>query len=270
MTCEMSNSFSWRRAAMMWDYYSPVLKMQLWLWPLIAFGLYALGLLTSLSPFPMISSFSMSGLSWLIGLAPLMLVRSNALIADTMLPARYDEKFVFFSIYFFFIVPLLVAATVAVLYGLSVACLGAERLVEYSTILSMRAKTVTLTYGLGYFSEILGVTATLFGVTAFTRNRALAGVGMNVGTGVALGIIGAILGIIMAFTTGFVDAMRDLDGRYPNGIDDATGQQISSVMTDIYTVPMVQMIVTITAVVTFIGSMIFGYLTYRALRERQL
>lgn len=254
---------------MMWTYYSPVLKMQLWLWPLIAFGLYALGLLTALSPLSMVSSFSVSGLSWLIGLSPLMLVRSKALVADTMLPARSDEKFMFFIIYFTLVVPLLVVATVGVLQSLAVAMIGADGVSEFTAVLNLRLKSFTLTHGLAYFSEILGVLATLFGVTAFTRNRALAGVGMNIGTGIVLGIIGGIFGIILAFTSGFIDGIKNIENQYPDEVVTST-QQLDALVTEMYNIPMLELIVIVTAVITFIGSLIFGCLTYRVLRNRQL
>lgn len=259
---------------MMWIYYAPVLRMQLWLWPLIAFGIYMLGLLTSLTPFPTISSFSISGLSLLIGFGPLILVRSNALIADTMLPARVDEKFVFFLIYFVFFLPLLVVFAVTVLHSLSCAALGSERLADLTAYLSMRVSAVTLTYGLGYFSEVLSVLATLHGVTAFTRNRALAGVGLNIGCGIALGIIGAILGIIAALSGAFADFFegfeQSLESATPADIDNMTASQFGSVMDGLYMLPAMRLILNITIAITAIGSIVLGWLTYRAMRRRQL
>lgn len=259
---------------MMWTYYAPVLRMQLWLWPLIAFGIYMLGLLTSLTPFPAISSFSISGLSLLIGFGPLILVRSNALIADTMLPARVDEKFLFFLIYFVFFLPLLVVFTVTVLHSLSCAALGPERLADLTAYLSMRVSAVTLTYGLGYFSEALSVLATLLGVTAFTRNRALAGVGLNIGCGIALGIIGAILGIIAALSGTFADFFegfeQGLESATPADIDNMSAMQMELMLDGIYASPFMRMILNITVTVSIIGSIILGWLTYRAMRRRQL
>lgn len=257
---------------MLWGYHAPTLKMQLWLWPLIAFGLYLLGLLTSLSPVSMISSMSISGMSWLIGLAPLMLVRSRALIADTMLPARADEKFLFYAIYFGLAVPLLVAVTVALLHSVSLAIFGPDKMAEFSAVLSIRLGTISSTYGLGYFSELMGVSATLFGVVAFTRNRALAGVGMNIGAGLALGIIGAIMGIITAFTSGFMDGIRGLEAKNPaiaNG-EILTGRELETMMNDMMDTSFMSGLVTVTAIITTIGTLIFGYLIYRAIRNRQL
>lgn len=262
----LNDSFSWRRVAMVWSYYSPVLRMQLWLWPLIAAGIYLMGMLTALSPVSMVSSFAVSGLSMLISFGPLMLVRSNALVCETMLPARADEKYAFYLLYFLIVVPSITLLTVGALHVVSTMVFGAERLHDYTYMLLQRGLVIKYTYGIGIFGEVIGIVACLFGVTAFTRNRALAGVGFVIGSGIVIGIIGGIMGIILAFVSGFSDGFMHEAGR----IAEQDPYNTEAIMCELYESPIMRLITIVISSVAAMGSFVLGYLVLRSLRHRQL
>ena len=262
---QRNDSFSWRRVAMVWTYYSPVLGMQLWLWPLIAAGIYLMGMLTALSPVSLVSSFAISGLSMLISFGPLMLIRNNAIVSETMLPVRADEKFVFYLLYFLIVVPVLTILTVGALHLVATMIFGAERLHDYTVLLTQRSLMVEYTYGIGIFGEAIGVMACLFGVTAFTRNRALAGVGFVIGSGIAIGMIGAIMGIIMAFVSGFADGFLHI-GEIAERDPGNTGV----IMDEMYKLPIMRLMMIVVSSVAALGSFLLAYLMFRRLRNRQV
>lgn len=239
--------------------------MQLWLWPLIAAGIYLMGVLTALSPVSMVSSFAVSGLSMLISFGPLMLVRSNALVCETMLPARADEKFTFYLVYFLIVVPALTMLTVCALHIAASMTFGAERLNEYTHMLTQRSVMVGYTYGLSIFGEVIGIVACLFGVTAFTRNRSLAGVGFVIGAGIVIGMLGAILGIILAFVSGFTDGFLQNVGE----IAESDPHNTEAIMTEVYKLPIMKLMMIVISSVTAIGSFLLGYMVLRRIRNRQ-
>lgn len=250
---------------MVWSYYSPALNMQLWLWPLIAAGIYLLGMLTAISPVSPVSSFAVSGIYMLIGFGPLMMVRCSSLVTETMMPARADEKFVFYLIYFLLVVPAITLLAVGVLHALSVMLLGAERLHEYTYVLMQRFQMLRYTYGAGAFGDVIGIIACIYGVTAFTRNRALAGVGLSIGSGVAIGIVSGIFGIIYGFATGFADGFSEVDKL---SMLDSSDTEV--VMNAVYEMPFMRVLTIFVSCVALIGSVVFGYLLLRSINRRQL
>lgn len=260
----LNDSFSWRRVAMVWSYYSPVLRMQLWLWPLIAAGIYLMGVLTAVSPVSMVSSFAVSGLSMLISFGPLMLVRSNALVCETMLPARADEKYAFYLIYFLIVVPAITLLTVGALHVVSTMVFGAERLHDYTYMLTQRSLMIKYTYGIGAFGEIIGIVACLFGVTAFTRNRALAGVGFVIGSGIVIGMMGAVMGIILGFISGFTDGFLEI-----GEVAQRDPGNTEAIMNELYELPLMRLITIVISSFAAVGSFVLGYLVLRSIRHRQ-
>lgn len=258
-------SFSWRRVATVWTYYSPVLKMQLWLWPLVAAGIYLMGLFMALSPFPAESSFAVSDLLMLISFGPLMLARSNALVCETMLPVRADEKFVFFLLYFLIVVPVLTMLTAGALHLAATMILGVERLQDYTAFLTQRSQMIGYTYGIGVFSDVIGIVACLLGVTAFTRNRTLAGVGFVIGSGIVVGIISSIFGIIMAFTSGIFDGFLQF-----GEIVESNSGNTQAMVEEMYELPVMRLMMIVISSITAIVSILLGYLLLRRIRNRQI
>lgn len=258
-------SFSWHRVASVWTYYSPVLKMQLWLWPLVAAGIYLMGLFMALSPFPAGSSFAVSGLSMLISFGPLILAGSNALVCETMLPVRADEKFVFYLLYFLIVVPVLTMLTVGALHLVATMILGVESLQGYSGLLNRLGLVFEYTYGIGIFGDVIGIMACLFGVTAFTRNRALAGVGFFIGSGIVTGIIGGIMSIIMAFMSGLFDGFLQL-----GGIAAGNSGNAQVMVEQMYELPVMRLMMIVILSINAVVSILLGYLLLRRIRNRQV
>lgn len=259
MTTTQSDAFSWSRAARLWHYYSPALKPQLWLWPLIALVIYTMGLLSTISPIND-EVFATSFLSWLMAFGPLMLLRNNSLELNATLPAKVSEKYVFLLVYFVIIVPALVALTTAIAHSLAIAILGADRLETYTHALTFALKASKITWGVSLLAGMLSPLLCLYGVVAFKRNRALAAIGVLFGVSMALGMLGGIISVVIGFVNGVFDGWNQ---------NPPTPEVLESA--DLMTaVPFVRLIMWMTTALTALTDALMLWLTYRALRRRQL
>ena len=121
------------------------------------------------------------------------------------------------------------------------------------------------TYGIGVFSDVIGIVACLFGVTAFTRNRTLAGVGFVIGSGIVVGIISSIFGIIMVFTSGFLDGFLQF-----GEIVEGNSGNTQAMVEEMYELPVMRLMMIVISSITAIVSILLGYLLLRRIRNRQI
>lgn len=271
ITLPTNNHFSFTRVWMCARYYSPQLRLQLWLWPAVCAAMLALA--TALMYIDLIG-LALTVASWtgfLITLAPLMLLRSRAAEVDTMLPVKVSERVTFLLLYFIIALPALVNLTALLMVWISKLFLDStqvdllfrgigvwETLPDLSgTVL---AKTIAMSIGTSWMS-LMGC---LLGVVAFKNHRAIKAIGLSIGTPFLLGLITGIASVFVIIDEVSVNGTENIDSMAE------AAQQSSGLMTQLMTMSPMATIMTVMIfsawIITFAE---LFWMVYR-LKRRQL
>lgn len=270
-TLTSTDRFSFTRVWMCARYYSPQLRLQLWLWPAVCAAIFALAIPLMRIDLADLALTAVSWTSFLITLAPLMLLHSRAAEVDTMLPVKVSERITFLLLYFIIVIPVLIDLTALVMFGVSKLCLddvqvkllqsgfgGWIMMTELSgTVL---ARTLIMSVG----TTLMALIGCLLGVVAFKNHRAIKAIGLSIGTPFLLGLITGIASVFV-----IVDDVIANGSRGYESIAEAA-EQSGDVMTQLMSIPpmtSIMTIITITAwIITFAE---LFWMAYR-LKHRQL
>lgn len=198
---QLTDNFSWRRVWMLWRLYSPYLKRHLWAFPLVAFFLSALTVLSvTLNPDITTVAYNFTvGVSIMYYFAPVALARRDYRAVSDSLPVLTSEKMVFLAIYFLLVTMILTTGVQTLVFWLSSKTIPTF-CHQMQDIFSMAMQIYPSKPAL-FLSNIIGMalpSMTLMGVVIAKRNRILMGVLWCLGSYLAICIIAGILGGVMA------------------------------------------------------------------------
>lgn len=210
----LTNRFSWQRVWMCWEYYRPQLQLQLWLWPLITVGLFVAAILLSLVHLDGVAASLISLSSMLITFAPLMLLRSKAMVVDTLLPVKVSERVMFLILYFLIVIPVEINLVANIMVQVSEWVIGPKR--TYDICLTgwvmifknLSALDIFRYFMMQYGSLIMEIMGALVGVVACKRHRAIKAIVLSVGSGFVLGMISGFVGMAVVLSNMSIDEVN--------------------------------------------------------------
>lgn len=207
---DRGNRFSWRRVAELAAYNSPIVGHQM----LIYLGISAICAVLTLLPLPGGVQFGIFTMIWtilplLFYLTPVALAKNgDSRIIDRMIPARPDEKFVFYLLY------TLVAAPLAIYTLPTLACWLYTLIpdIQHEVMLNLmdiKSNIPSIIRGINFFSGTAIVLTCLYVVLHARSGRVVKGIVSVFAAMFATGIIGAVYGISAAFREGFLDGLAN-------------------------------------------------------------
>lgn len=205
---DRGNRFSWCRVAELAAYNAPIVGHQM----LIYLGISAICAVLTLLPLPGGVQFGIFTMIWtllqlLFYLTPLALAKNgDSRIIDRMIPARPDEKFVFYLLY------TLVAAPLAIYMLPTLACRLYTLIptIQHETMLELmnpKFNVPTVIIGINFLSGTAIVLTCLYVVLHARSGRIVKGIVSVFAAMFATGLIGAIYGLSAIFRQGFLDGM---------------------------------------------------------------
>lgn len=252
-----SDSFSLRRLGMFAQYYKPLIGRQLIIYCLISVVFFVL----SLMPFPSYAQAGIFTLVWtalgfMYQLAPIVLAKSgDSRVIERLIPATACEKFCFYFIYFFIVVPVVVYTLPEIslyLYGI----IPSIHTQDMDYLVYVHNSNPAMIVIMNSFSTAAGAATCLLVVLKARRNRVIMGIVSVFVVMVSVGIFGAIWGAAQMFRLGYEQAK--------NGIHLSEQEQIDSILSILNANPAVTG--TMTAIFAIYVFVVL-WLTYSALRN---
>ena len=207
-TSSAAPGFSWNRVKAVAEYYYPMLRAQMIIYPIVAFALYIVATAaTHITWTDLFWAAPATVISFMVYLAPVVLTRRDSRMVDMLLPATALEKLIVLGGYFFIIVPLLTYGVYYLIGGLF------DMLLPITTVIE---KLRMVRHNMGVTAFIYHTTEAVPAVTAFwtllvvKRSRTLKVVLASVLSMMAMGIVGMVWGMFVAFTSGFFDGLDEI------------------------------------------------------------
>jgi hypothetical protein len=261
MEATINNNFSWARFKLLARYYSPALRLQMILYPIIAL---IIGILTYIS-MKSETGIIFGGLigtilSFMIYLSPLALTRRTSPVVEAMLPVTWKEKAVLLLGYFLIIIPILIYIPSTIGEWITSQLIAPNELQQ--TLKALSDSSTIGMYGLNYAPVVLTTSIALLVVISLTRNRAIMGLVWTIGTVVIMGMISSISSLAYIFYKKGLDGLAENAGSASHSIEENLAQ--SQDMVDFLT-PVVMTV----NVIELIGAFVVIYFIVRTIRRKQ-
>lgn len=260
-----TDNFSWQRVGMVADYYYPMLRRQIILYPAIS---AAIGIATFFmynSPVSTVFAGLLSLIiTFMLYFGPTIFTRRSDRAMETLLPATYTEKSTFILLYTFIGIPLLAQGPYYLCQYILTLFVPTNDFFMQMTDLSN--KVISKTFGLNFMQTLVPLATCLYVVMRVKNNRAILGMVWGIVSTVGISIIGAIYGVILAFRTdmfkGIADGIKADTATYQSGHE--LGEQIAEQMTD-YMLPFLYVM----GAMCLVYVVIMAWLTVRTIRKGQ-
>lgn len=254
--------FSWKRVEAIARFFYPMLRKQMVIYPIVSLVLYSLALGAAyLKWTDVLWTAPVSVIAFMFYLSPLVLTRRDSRMTVTMLPATALEKSLVLIGYFLVVIPLL---TYGVYYIVGLLC---EWLLPVEPVIG-RLLSMRQDYGgfqiIYQVSEAVPVVTCLWVVMIVKRNPAFKAVGYTLLSMFGLGIIGMIYGLIMAFTSGFVDSVKDVVEASTENMSPEQVQEVAKPFVD-----EMMPLISVMGVLSVIYVLFVVYMIYRTIKTRQ-
>ncbi|MDE6577206.1 MAG: hypothetical protein K2K58_03440, partial [Muribaculaceae bacterium] len=212
LTQQNSDSFSFRRVAEIFAYYSPTIRRQLLIYLAVSI-LFGILLLIPGSDNVRCGFFSLvwAILQWMWYLSPLSMAgKGKSGIVDRLLPVKASEKLTFFIIYFVVIIPL-VAFTLPICAELSIVDSLGPEMPHFKSLLNLQLHSSWIIKVINILGGITSSLVCLYVILRVRHNKMISGILASFAVQIVLGILGAIYaGYEMAaeaFKKGFEDGL---------------------------------------------------------------
>lgn len=204
--------FSFRRFALLWSFYRPILSRQL----IIYFGASLLFAILTLLPAKSAVQCTFFTVIWtalpyMYELAPIVLAKhGDSRVIERLLPASAAEKLTFFSIYFFLIIPLVTYLLPEIALFIYRA-LTAVHTDEMLTLVDIQLNNAPIIIVMNAFSTWTASVVCLYVVISRRRNQVLMGILSVFAVNILVGLVGAVYGAASAFVIGMHDGLTGAD-----------------------------------------------------------
>lgn len=212
-----SDSFSWRRCLAYGRMYSPLIKYQLILWPLVALAIFLLSFASGFISFGIIFIGLLGFLaSFMVYFGPMVFAFGPDLSVETILPVKWSEKAVFVIVYSLILLPLCVKLPIA--GGVLIAQSISPELVQTNSYIEVQRFSMS-TYGWwGMVQELIPAAVCLLAVVMYSRRRVLMATVWTFVSFFGMGIIGFVVGLLSVFRMGCNDGMEGVGRKSPDEI----------------------------------------------------
>lgn len=212
-----NDSFSWQRCLAYGRMYSPLIKYQLILWPLLALAIFLLSLGSGFLSFGIIFIGLLGFIaSFMVYFGPMVFAFGPDLSIETVLPVKWSEKAVFVVIYSLIVLPLCVKIPMS--GGILIAKLISPELVHTNSYMEMQSLAFSNTGYWGLAQELLPAAVCLLSVIMYSRKRVLMSAVWTFVSLIGLGMVGFIVGLLSVFRMGYNDGMDGLQQKTPDEI----------------------------------------------------
>lgn len=265
----VNDRFSWKRVAGFAAYHTPVIRGQLALYFSVTI-LFSLLMLLKIGEVAQVCIFTimLTVLSYMFLFSPLAFVRAgDTRIIERMIPASSSEKFVFYMVYLFVMIPVSVFAFPELSLWLYTKIPDIQH-PDVLSLVSMRYqcfhdKSMALLFLVNVFTSASTVLTCFYVVMVAHTNRIIKAIISVFVIQIVAGLAGAVHGFISAFNEALEIGLSGVPLK-PLGLPQ---DQVMNIVHDIYG-QSAFVIVTVLIMAAFTIVMLF--LNYRALNKRNL
>jgi len=258
--------FSWARVKAVAEFYYPLLRPQIILYPLMALALYVVAAASTYVRWTDIFwAIPATVISFMFYLAPAVLTRHDARMVEMLLPATALEKILVLGVYFLIAVPLMTYGIYYVVGSLI------ELVCPFATVigrLSAMRHDMGVPTIIYQATEVIPAATCLWVVMAVKRNRMLKASIYTILSVFALGFIGMVCGVIMALKNGFIDGVKQLANDPSVQSGNLTPEQMNE-LTSPFVTDMLPLM-TCLGVISVIYLVFALWMTYRTIKKRQI
>lgn len=201
MTTTTSSGFSFHRLSMVARYYYPSLRLQLWLYPLIAISIgitqYAL---TYTEIGFLFSGLLSTVINFMVYFGPAVFARYSDRYLETMLPANALEKAAIIIPYCLIAIPLFTWGLNSGTINLLDTIFGKQNTIMVEIEESARQLYSSNLRIIAEVQEYVPIATCMFAVVALRHHRAIMGAVWSVVSLIVMAIIGAVYGIMTVMT----------------------------------------------------------------------
>lgn len=212
-----SDSFSWRRCLAYGRMYSPLIKYQLILWPLLALAIFLLSFASGFISFGIIFIGLLCFLaSFMVYFGPMVFAFGPDLSVETILPVKWSEKAVFVIVYSLILLPLCVKLPLS--GGVLIAGYISPELAQTNSYIELQHFSLSNYGWWGMVQELIPAAVCLLAVVMYSRRRVLMATVWTFVSLFGLGIIGFVVGLLSVFRMGYNDGMEGMGRKAPDEI----------------------------------------------------
>lgn len=216
-TLSKTDRTSWARIMMVWRFYAPYIKWELWAFPLISLLVASTSLADALEHYLSINSIFNTLISTILVVSPLAFSAQRGREVEAMLPALGFEKCLVILVWSLIVVPILLKVPMETFYYLVHGCSAVDYTIRFisADAVPIVENCIGQIVTIGLMSSTAMLISCLWGVMAAHSHRAVRGilaiVFFYIGV-IALTLISSVgLGIYIGYTSAMSDAVATIN-----------------------------------------------------------